>query len=114
MVIRLLAGLLAISFLFGQEELAEVPVAQGDVQFDEKRDPEVDDMEALRRWIRDKRFITVKEIGGDLSISGEVRTEFQDTSEVRNGIRQRGDGGAFDKPQYAWDIEVNIMIDYRT
>lgn len=93
---------------------AVLPVAQGDVQFDEKRDPEADDMEALRRWIRDKRLVTVKEIGGDLSLSGEVRTEFQDTSEVKNGIRQRGKGGAVNRAQYAWDSEVNIMIDYRT
>ena len=94
---------------------AQIPVAQGDVQFSEKRDPDVDDMEALRRWIRDKRLVTVKEIGGDLSISGEVRTEFQDTNEVKSGIRQRGEGGAIPtKPQYAWDIEVNLMIDYRT
>lgn len=101
--------------LFSQEEAVSTSdVAQGDVQFDEKRDPDVDDMEALRRWIRDKRFITIKEIGGDLSISGEVRTEFQDISEVKNGIRQRGDGGAFDRPQYAWDIEFNLMVDYRT
>lgn len=95
-------------------QIQDQPVAQGDVQFDEKQTRESDDMEALRRWIRDKRLVTVKEIGGDLSISGEVRTEFQDTSEVRNGIRQRGDGGAFPRAQYAWDIEVNIMIDYRT
>ncbi|PIS02269.1 MAG: hypothetical protein COT85_06245 [Chlamydiae bacterium CG10_big_fil_rev_8_21_14_0_10_42_34] len=94
--------------------LAVQPVAQGDVQFDEKRDPDADDMEALRRWIRDKRLVTVKEIGGDLSISGEVRAEFQDTNEVKNGIRQRGDGGAVNKAQYAWDLEVNVMIDYRT
>lgn len=90
-----------------------LPVAQGDVQYNEKRDPDVDDMEALRRWIRDKRFITMKELGGDLSISGEVRTEFQDTNEVKDGIRQRGSGGAINKAQYAWDVEVNIMIDYR-
>ncbi len=111
--------LFASAPLFSEEEhveapLASTPVAQGDVDFEDKRDPDVDDMEALRRWIRDKRFITVKEIGGDLSISGEVRTEFQDTNEVKNGIRQRGKGGAVDKPQYAWDIEVNLMIDYRT
>lgn len=118
-------GLISVS-LFAQEVeqketvtppvagVATVPVAQGDVQFDQKRDPDVDDMEALRRWIRDKRFITVKEIGGDLSISGDVRTEFQDTSEIRNGVRQRGKGSDFNKPQYAWDIEVNLMIDYRT
>lgn len=114
-----LLALLGYAFLFSQEEKSSgispsPPLAQGDVQFDEKRDPDVDDMEALRRWIRDKRFITVKEIGGDLSISGEVRTEFQDTIELRNGIRQRGKGAAFDRPQYAWDIEVNVMIDYRT
>src|SRR5690349_21829462 len=69
---------------------APQPIAQGDVQFDEKRSPDADDMEALRRWIRDKRMVTVKEIGGDLSISGDVRTEFQDTSEVKNGVQQRG------------------------
>ena len=91
-----------------------LPVAQGDIQFNEKRDPEADDMEALRRWIRDKRFVTVKELGGDLSISGEARTEFQDSTEVKNGVRQRGEGAATNRPQYAWDSEVNIMIDYRT
>ena len=95
--------LLISSPIFSEDQPAapkeSTPVAQGDVQFSEKRDPEADDMDALRRWIRDKRLVTVKEIGGDLSISGEVRTEFQDTSEVRNGIRQRGDGGAFNRAQ---------------
>jgi hypothetical protein len=99
-----------------QAVISTVPqaVAQGDVQFNEKRDPEADDMDALRRWIRDKRLVTIKEIGGDLSLSGQVRTEFQNTTEVRDGIRQRGNGSLFNKPQYAWDLEVNIMIDYRT
>ncbi len=102
---------------------APVPVpgqiAQGDIEFNNKVDQNNDDMEALRRWLRDKRLVTVKEIGGDLSISGEVRTEFQDTNERRDGVRQRGHGSASDKdgkirPQYAWDVEVNLMIDYRT
>lgn len=112
-----LLSLFVVPPLCSEEEAisVSVPIAQGDVEFDDKRDPDVDDMEALRRWIRDKRFITVKELGGDLSISGEVRTEFQDTSEVRNGIKQRGQGGVYqNRPQYAWDIEVNLMIDYRT
>jgi hypothetical protein len=64
-------------------------------------------------------LVTVKEIGGDLSISGEVRTEFQDTSEVKSGYQQRGPrfeglNGIVNRAQYAWDLEVNIMIDYRT
>jgi hypothetical protein len=89
-------------------------IAKGDEQYDEKRSSNSDDMDALRRWIRDKRLVTVKEIGGDLSLSGEVRTEFQDTNERKNGIRQRGESAATTKPQYAWDVEVNVMIDYRT
>ncbi len=104
------AALLATAPIFSQGQ----SIAQGDVQYDQKTDLEVDDMEALRRWIRDKRMVTLKEIGGDLSISGEVRTEFQDSAETKNGIRQRGDGGAENKPQYAWDSEVNLMLDYRT
>jgi hypothetical protein len=39
-----------------------------DVQYNDKR--EESDMEALRRWLQDKRFVSLKEIGGDLSISG--------------------------------------------
>ena len=104
----LLAFTQAAPYPFGKN------IAQGDIQFDEKVDQNNDDMDALRRWLRDKRLVTVKEIGGDLSLSGEVRTEFQDTNERRNGVRQRGQDSATGKPQYAWDIEVNLMVDYRT
>jgi len=72
------------------------------------------DMEALIQWIRGKRLVTVKEIGGDLSLSGEVRTEMQATSEVKNGIKQRGPKGVTPKPACALDAEVNLMLDYRT
>jgi len=90
-----------------------------DVQFDDKTDPDSKDMDALRRWLRDKRFITMKEIGGDLSLSGEVRTEFQAINEKSDGIQQRDNPNLAPnfpraKPMYAWDVEVNLMIDYRT
>jgi len=110
----LFATLFLGSPLFSQTIPQGKTIAQGDVQFDEKIDQNNDDMDALRRWLRDKRLVTVKEIGGDLSLSGEVRTEFQDTNEQRNGVRQRGHDSSTGKPQYAWDIEVNIMVDYRT
>lgn len=71
------------------------------------------EMDALKKWIREKRMITVKEIGGDLSLSGEVRAELQATSEKKNGVRQRGRGGATTKPTTAFDVEVNLMLDYR-
>ncbi len=92
----------------------------GDVQFNDKTDSESKEMDALRRWLRDKRFVTMKEIGGDLSISGDVRTEFQATNERSNGIQQRNNSQFVPgvpnkpKPMYAWDVEVNLIIDYRT
>ncbi len=78
------------------------------------RDLEDQDIQALRDWINTKRQVSLKEIGGDLSISGEVRTEFQAAWETRNGKRQRGSGGEAQLPARAYDIEVNLMLDYRT
>ncbi|MEN9654322.1 MAG: hypothetical protein RL235_434, partial [Chlamydiota bacterium] len=100
-----------------QPLLAQVVAQSPDVQFDDKKDPDSQDMDALRRWLRDKRMVTIKEIGGDLSLSGEVRTEFQAQNEKRNGVQQRGTpvgAAGVIKPMYAWDVEVNVMIDYRT
>lgn len=81
----------------------------------ESRSEDIDtqDIQALREWINTKRQVTVKEIGGALSLSGEVRTEFQKTNEVLNGIKQRGQGGATPLNTSAFDVEVNLMLDYR-
>ncbi|MBN2479848.1 MAG: hypothetical protein JXA94_06435 [Parachlamydiales bacterium] len=72
------------------------------------------DMQALEKWIRQKRLITLKEIGGDLSLSGEVRVEFQGFNERKNGTEQRGSSSVSQKPDYAFDVEVNLMFDYQT
>lgn len=79
---------------------------------DDSGDIDQKDINAVREWINTKRQVTVRELGGALSISGEVRTEFQSTAEVRNGIKQRG--GRTGLPQNGFDIEVNLMLDYRT
>ncbi len=73
-----------------------------------------EDIEALRQFIFTKRQETLKELSGKLSISGETRFEFQATGETKNGVRQRGSKGATDVPERGFDIEVNVMIDYRT
>jgi len=75
---------------------------------------EEDEMEALKRWVQDKRLVTVKETGGDLSISGEVRVEYQNTNETKNGIDQRAPNGEYLAPSHGYDVEVNLMLDYRT
>jgi hypothetical protein len=86
---------------------------------DHASDIDQKDVNAVREWINAKRQVTVRELGGALSISGEVRTEMQSTAEVRNGVKQRGRGGPRVRegqplPQNTYDIEVNIMLDYRT
>ncbi|MFA5250041.1 MAG: hypothetical protein WC371_01360 [Parachlamydiales bacterium] len=99
---------------FGFAVLAR-PGFSADLGNDEDRGKEENtDMEALKRWLRDKRLITLKESGGNLSLSGEVRVEMQAAEETKNKIRQRGRGGATEVPLTAFDCEVNIMLDYRS
>jgi hypothetical protein len=97
---------------FSLEEAPAILAQTPDIQFNEKR--EQSDFEALRKWIREKRLVTMREIGGDLSLSGEVRTEFQWANETADGIRQRGSQAATSRPNRTWDVELNFMLDYRT
>ena len=75
-------------------------------------DVDDDDIQALRDWINSKRMITVRELGGQLSISGEVRAEMQATAETKKGIAQRGRGTK--SPTHAYDVEFHLGVDYRT
>lgn len=73
------------------------------------------DIEALRDWIATKRQVSIRQIGGDLSLSGEIRTEFQASEEEQNGKRMRGPNSPHpNRPTNAFDVEVNLMLDYRT
>ncbi len=102
---------LGICFL----SMSHICAQSADVDFEDKTDPDSKDMDALRRWILDKRFITMREIGGDLSLSGEVRTEFQATNERKDGVQQRSNPAIGKlRAMYEWDVEVNLMLDYRT
>lgn len=86
--------------LFAEETPSEQQLDLGDIQ-------------ALRDWLNVKRQVTIKEIGGNLSLSAEIRFEFQDTNEVKAGIRQRGHNAATTLPARAYDVEVNLILDYR-
>ena len=41
---------------------------------DNDQDNRLVDINALQEWMNTKRQVTIKEIGGNLSLSGEVRT----------------------------------------
>ncbi len=75
-------------------------------------DIENEDIQSLRDWINSKRMITVRELGGQLSISGDVHAEMQATSLVKDGVAQRGRGTGESNNRY--DVEFNLTIDYRT
>lgn len=72
------------------------------------------DIQALREWINTKRQVTVKELGGSLSISGEVHAEFQSSNELSGGIQQRGAGSNTAVSRRGYDIEAIVLLDYRT
>jgi len=91
-----------ISPLVAQEEVA----APSQVLSEE-------DYEMLQQWLEDQRKITIKDLGGRLSFAGEVRVEAQAFGEVRNGTKQRGFNSATNSPSRAYDVEVNLFIDYR-
>ncbi|MBI5345973.1 MAG: hypothetical protein HZB76_02370 [Chlamydiae bacterium] len=83
-----------------------------DLELDGKQiDP---DIRALRQWINEKRMITIKEMGGNLALSGEVRPSCQGNFETKNGKRQIGRESSGDTAQYQFDIELNLMLDYHT
>lgn len=125
-MLLLFAACLLSSGLFSQtappvvaQEAAPKTVAQGvDLNFASK-EQEVD-MDALRRWLQDKRLVSLKELGGDLSISGEVRSEAKYINEKLKAqgtteyIQQRGMNSATGRPKLAWDVEFNLMLDYNT
>ncbi|NGX37926.1 MAG: hypothetical protein K1000chlam2_01094 [Chlamydiae bacterium] len=77
------------------------------------RELEDNDIRALKEWIDTKRQVSLKEIGGNLSLSGEVRTEFQSSWEESDGSSLRGRGDDL-LPSRAYDVEFNLLLDYRT
>lgn len=93
--------------------LGVAPILNG-ATIEVDRDLEDNDIRALKEWIDTKRQISLKEIGGDLSISGEVRTEFQSAWEKREGRELRGTRASDLFPARGFDIEFNLMFDYRT
>ena len=99
------------NFLFASSLFALPMFLHADT-IDRESDTNEVDVQALRDWINTKRQVTVKEIGCNLSLSGEVRTEFQTSGETKNGVSQRGTGTPF--PSNAFDVAVNLLLDYRS
>lgn len=105
---RFFSGVVLFSSVLGMSHLAADTVESAPDQLDDV------EVKAVREWINTKRQVSVKEVGGNLSISGEVSAEFQTTNEKVNGVRQRAPGGATDVFARGMEICYKLMFDYRT
>jgi len=72
-----------------------------------------EDIESLRDWINSKRMVTVKELGGQLSISGDIHAEMQSSNQKTRGVAQRGRLSGSGIPSTSYDVEFNLNLDYR-
>jgi hypothetical protein len=80
------------------------------------------DTDALRQFINTKRIENAEEGGGtskNLTITGDVRTEWRHLNEKLEGERLRGRGGELNKncvpiSRNDFDIEFNLRFDYVT
>jgi hypothetical protein len=73
----------------------------------------------IRKYIEEKRNISVKDKGGNLRIGGDVRVEYKRAHQVADGQRvESGGTGAnrgpldLDIPQYRGDVEASLSFEY--
>lgn len=106
----LLPTLLATT-LFADEDKPKIdPMDQSQNQ---RLDSFQKDIEEVKAWMRAKRQISIKERGGDLSLSGDVRSKFAAVSEKRSGVKQRGPGGRYPNiPTNRFGVGVNLYLNY--
>jgi hypothetical protein len=78
------------------------------------------DIKALQDFVKSKGQITIQEKGGNLMLSGDIRGEWDHVRTWTRGKSQRGHGSSKRNPPHhipfptnEFDIEVNLMFDYR-
>lgn len=76
------------------------------------------DFEALREYLKTKEKMDIDEKLADLSISGDVRFEWQHLTETKNDRRLRGPGSPLIRglpvSRDDFDVEFNLKFDYET
>lgn len=78
-----------------------------------------DDFKAIRKYIEDKRNISVKDKGGNLKLGGDVRVIYKHTHQVADGQQVEGSGFGGNRrvkdwaiPQNTADVEANLSLEY--
>lgn len=74
------------------------------------------DFEAVHEYLNSKRTMDLIEKGHNLTISGDIRTEWRHLTERENGVRRRGgsivDADGIPIGRNEFDIEFNLYFDY--
>jgi hypothetical protein len=74
------------------------------------------DFESLREFLRTKKESDIEEKSNDLSISGDVRFEWQHVTETQNDQRLRGSGSppvrSLPVSRNDFDVDFNLKFDY--
>jgi len=116
MVMKVFKYLLPVAAIFSFGLLlGQTGLDQDNTRFDEELNER--DWEALHDFINSKRTINVEEKDVNLTISGDVRTEWRHLNEWRKHKRVRG-SGVFDRnsglpvSRNDYDIEFNLRFDY--
>jgi hypothetical protein len=103
--------------------------AFGAAEYPADNEPDSKDIEFLRNWFKTKRAVSIEEKGGQLSMSGSVRTEMNNQSgqadivtnagtdtaflpEYYNGVRQYGSDNSTASTNFK--NRVDLFFDYRT
>lgn len=80
-------------------------------------EPDSKDIEFLRNWFKTKRAVSIEEKGGELSLSGAVRTEYNGqsaTAEIVGGDKYGLYGASQTTPSSDFKNRVDLFFDYRT
>jgi hypothetical protein len=79
-------------------------------------DPEGTDNEresqGMEDFVDSKRTISIADKGGSLSLSGDVRFEYQRKYEKHNGVKLRGSGSDLAIGRNEFDVDVDLFFDY--
>ncbi|MCH9611848.1 MAG: hypothetical protein S4CHLAM102_03220 [Chlamydiia bacterium] len=98
-------------------ELMDDDPGQPEVQKPDPTSMKIDSLETdikdLKSYIKARRQITIREKGGNLSISGDARTKFSAASEKLDGVKQRGPGGQYpNQPTNLFNVTFNLFFNY--
>jgi hypothetical protein len=86
---------------------------------DPNSEENLDDFKAIRKYIEDKRNISISDKGGSLKIGGDVRVSYRHTHQLADGQQVEGSGFGGNRqikdwaiPQNTADIEANVSLEY--